>query len=189
MASLICRTNCSRTGSSLFLVIQNRIAPIHKFFSINRNTSVVLAPISCRPPPIKFLSVGYPLDSCPRSSQHPVGRAPSPARRPLPPLPAAGRGRPARSRGTAPPSRWQEGHMSQVDTQLLSITLRPAITSSITMATSGFNLRPVREEDQYGSVARHSAERSRSQPRFSSSCHCAYFLNCSAIFAVSASPG
>jgi hypothetical protein len=28
-----------------------------------------------------------------------VGRAPSPARRPLPPLPAAGRGRPARSRG------------------------------------------------------------------------------------------
>src|SRR5260370_35118677 len=53
--------------------------------------------------------------------QHWVGRAPSPARRPLPPLPAAGRGRPARSRGTAPPSPWQNDYLSQADTHLAEI--------------------------------------------------------------------
>src|ERR1017187_8546457 len=42
-----------------------------------------------------LLAMGYPLDSarCRRRSR--VGRAPSPAGRPLPPLPAAGRGSPS----------------------------------------------------------------------------------------------
>ena len=51
---------------------------------------------------VVILASGYPLDSARRLQQSCVGRAPPPARRPLPPHPAAGRGRPARSRGTAP---------------------------------------------------------------------------------------
>ena len=43
-------------------------------------------------------AAGLPLEAL-------VGRAPSPARRPLPPLPAAGRERPAQTRGSAPPGR------------------------------------------------------------------------------------
>ena len=53
------------------------------------------------------------------SRQQVVGRAPSPARRPLPPLPAAGRGvvprGDPRSRGTAPPRRCQSDYLSQAD--------------------------------------------------------------------------
>jgi hypothetical protein len=59
---------------------------------------------------------GYPLDSARRLQQSRVGRAPSPARRPLPPHPAAGRKRPARSRGTAPSSRTQRQWLSERDT-------------------------------------------------------------------------
>ena len=47
-----------------------------------------------------------------------MGRAPSPAAGPLAGLPAGGRGRPPRSRGTAPPSRCQSDYLSQADTPL-----------------------------------------------------------------------
>ena len=60
---------------------------------------------------------GYPLDSGWCSWKHAVGSALSPTRRPLPRLPAAGRGRPAQTRGSAPPSRHRASDLSQADTQ------------------------------------------------------------------------
>ena len=51
-----------------------------------------------------------------------VGRAPSSAAGPLAGLPAGGRGRPPRSRGTASPSRCQSGdYLSQAYTPLRQI--------------------------------------------------------------------
>jgi hypothetical protein len=76
---------------------------------------------------------GYALDSGSPGLRGHVGRAPSPAAGPLAGPPAGGRGRPPRSRGTAPPGRCQSDYLSQAHTQfqVLTLLLRIAKQSSL----------------------------------------------------------
>jgi len=63
------------------------------------------------------IQCGYLLDSGCRHQWSSVGRAPSPAAGPLAGPPVGGRGRPPRSRGTAPQGRSQSRNLSQVNSR------------------------------------------------------------------------
>src|ERR1035437_9148169 len=88
-----------------------------------RPLSVIRTSVNSRQPiasvsHIVMATKSYVLDSgSPRLWRH-VGRAPSPAAGPLAGLPAGGRGRPPRSRGTAPLSRCQSAYLSQAHSPL-----------------------------------------------------------------------
>src|ERR1035441_3440231 len=72
-------------------------------------------------------SVGYLLDSgSPRSVER-CGAGALARGRPLAGLPAGGRGRPPRSRGTAPPSRCQSDYLSQADTPHVEFSYSPPL--------------------------------------------------------------
>src|ERR1017187_3972485 len=70
--------------------------------------------------PCDFSEWGICLTQVARVLRSHVGRGarPAPAGSPLPPLAQAGRGRPARSRGTAPPGCCQNDYLSEADSHL-----------------------------------------------------------------------